>query len=126
MIPILERRRYPRFAVRLPFRLRRVAGRVESQAGTLVSNDVSKTGLRFTTERHIPPGQSIEVELTLAGYGPGGDDLQILGTGYIVRAEESAEPGKYQMAAVFDELPSDNDPGWNQLAKALHDPPFTE
>jgi len=91
----------------------------------LVSNDVSKTGLRFSTERQIPPGQSIEVELTLAGYGPGGDDLHILGTGYIVRSEESEEPGRFQMAAAFDELPSDNDPGWNQLAEVLDDPPIS-
>ena len=41
MVPILERRRYPRFAVRLPFRLKRVEGKVEAQSGTLISKDVS-------------------------------------------------------------------------------------
>jgi hypothetical protein len=122
MTPSLERRRYPRFAVRLPFRLRRVSGGAVALGGTLLSNDVSKTGLSFTIDDPMELGQSIEVELTLTGYGPDGNDLQVRGTGYIVRAYADPVAGKYHLAATFDELPSNDELGWKQLAAALKEP----
>jgi hypothetical protein len=117
-----ERRRYPRFTVGLPLRLRRVAGKVELEPAALLTKDVSKAGLCFLTRRHLEPGQSIEVEVTLAGRGPKGKDVNILGAGYIVRVEASHEPGWYQLAAAFDEPPSGRGPGWHQLATAFDEP----
>jgi len=116
-----ERRRYPRFAVSLPFRLRLAAGKDDSGVATLLTRDISKAGLCFLAPRRPEPGESIKVEVTLAGYGPRGKDVNISGMGYIVRAEAGDEPGWYRVAAEFDETSPGQDPGWNQLAAALEE-----
>jgi hypothetical protein len=119
MASMLGRRRYPRYMVQLPLRLKRVAGNVEPTPMILHTRDISKTGLRFDAKRRIEPGQSIEVEVILAGCGPDGKDTQVSGTGYIVRVEDCDESGLYQLAAIFDEGHSTEEPGWNQLAAAF-------
>lgn len=101
-----ERRRYPRYIVRLPLRLQLVAGKAEPEVTTLLTKDVSRTGLCFSAPRRLEMGQSIQVEVTLVGCGPRGKDVHISGAGYIVRAKADEEPGWYQLAAAFDEPPS--------------------
>ena len=125
MTEMLERRRYPRFAVRLPSLLtvRRLADKAERQTVIQFSEDVSNTGLCFTAKRRIDPGLSIEAEVILLGHGPGGSDLHISGAGYIVRAEECDESGWFRMAATFDEPPAGAALGWNQLTATFNDPP---
>jgi hypothetical protein len=121
VIPVFDRRRYRRFVVSLPFELRRVAGIPEREIMTLISHDISNSGLKFTSPRRIEPGLSIEVEVKLVGHGPAGNDLHVSGMGYIVRIEIGAQPGRYQLAAAFDEMPRGDQPGWNQLAAAFDD-----
>ena len=123
MTQALERRRHPRFAVRLPFLLKRIAGKVQGETRILLAKNVSKTGLSFASKRRIEPGLSIEAEVILLGYGPSGSDVHITGAGRIVRSEERDESGWYELAAAFDERPSGGAQGWNQLADAFDDPP---
>jgi len=118
MISTAERRRYPRFAVSLPFRLRLAAGKDISGVMTFLTRDISKAGLCFLAPRRPEPGQSIKVEVTLAGYGLHGKDVNISGVGYIVRAEAGGESGWYRVAAAFDETSSGQGPSWGQLAAA--------
>lgn len=120
---MFERRRYPRYTVQLPLRLRRVAGNSEPEAAILLTNDFSKTGLCFSAPRRVERGQSIQVEVILVGYGPRGKDIHVSGAGTIVRAEADNQPGWYRLAAAFDESPSDHGPGWDQLAAAFDEPP---
>jgi len=115
---MLEQRRYPRFEVRLPVQLRLLAGSDEYALGTLHTKNISKAGLCFLAPRSVEPGESIEVQVTLAGYGPQGEDLNVTGQGHIVRSEASEAPGWYQLAAAFRE-PGDS-PWWNQLATMLN------
>jgi len=122
MTQVLERRRHPRFSVRLPFLLKSVAGKAERETMILLAKNVSKTGLCFASKRRIEPGMSIEAEVVLLGYGPSGSDVHITGAGHIVRVEEREQSGWYQLAAMFDELPSGSSSGWNQLAAAFDDP----
>jgi hypothetical protein len=119
---MLERRRHPRFAVRLPFLLKSITGKVQGETRILLAKNVSKSGLCFASKRRIEPGLSIEAEVILLGYGPSGSDVHIMGAGRIVRAEERDESGWYELAATFDELPSGGAQGWNQLAAAFDDP----
>jgi PilZ domain len=114
-----EHRHYPRFAVRLPFRLRLITTSGEPKVKTLLTKNVSKAGLCFFSPLNVEPGVSIEVEVTLAGYGPKGGDLHISSVGHIVRAEAGSEPGWFQLAAAFEEPSSLS--GWNQLAEAFED-----
>jgi hypothetical protein len=63
------------------------------------------------------------VEVTLLGAGSGGDDIDIPGTGHIVRAEESDRMGWFKLAAVIDEPSSPAETGWRKLAAAFQEPP---
>jgi hypothetical protein len=114
-----ERRRHPRFTAWLPLHLKVVGGIVEPNPAPLVTQNLSKTGLCFPSPRRIEPGQSIEVEVTLLGAGPGGNNICISSTGYIVRAESTKEPGWYRLAAAFDESPSGNEQDWQKLIEAF-------
>src|SRR5665213_3257462 len=102
MTAMSERRQYPRFTVYLPLRLKVVGARVEPNPAPLLTQNLSKTGLCFSSPQRIEPGQSIEAEVTLIGVGLGGNDICITGTGYIVRAESAKKPGWYKLAAAFD------------------------
>lgn len=114
-----ERRRHPRFTAWLPLRLKVVGGILEPNPASLVTQNLSKTGLCFPSPQRIEPGKSIEVEVTLPGAGPGGNDMRISSTGYIVRAESTKEPGWYRLAAAFDESPSGDELDWQKLVAAF-------
>ena len=114
-----ERRCHPRFTAWLPLRLKVVGGLVEPDPAPLVTQNLSKTGLCFPSPQRIEPGQSIEVEVTLLGAGPGGKNMYVSGTGHIVRAESAKGPGWYRLAAAFDESPSGDEPDWQTIVAAL-------
>ena len=114
-----ERRRHPRFIAWLPLRLKAVGGIVEPNPAPLVTQNLSKAGLCFPSPQRIEPGQSIEVEVTLPGAGPGGNDICISSAGYIVRAESNKEPGWYRLAAAFEESPPGEEMDWQKLVAAF-------
>ena len=124
MAQMPERRRYPRFIVRLPFLLSigNEAVKPEPEVMILLAKDVSKTGLRFASKRRIEPGLPIVAEVVLTGHGPDRGDIHIRGIGRIVRIEDPDETGWYPLAAAFDEMPSSAAAGWSQLAAAIDDP----
>src|SRR6202171_1702791 len=113
MTSMSERRRYPRFFTWLPIRLTAVAGTIEPEPITLITQNISKAGLCFPAPRRIEPGQAIEVEVTLAGLGRDGKDSHISGAGSVVRIEPGTKPGWYKLAAEFYELPGDDERGWH-------------
>ncbi len=115
-----ERRRHPRFTAWLPLRLKGVGGLAEPDPPHLVTQNLSKTGLCFPSPRRIEPGESIEVEVTFLGAGPGGNNICISSTGYVVRAESTQNQGWYKLAAAFDESPSGEDLDWQKLVAAFY------
>lgn len=124
MTSIAERRRYPRFTVWLPLRLTAVAGKIEPEPVTLLTQNISKAGVCFPAPRRIEPGQLVEVEVSIAGIGPGGSNVLISGAGYIVRVEFGIKPGWYKLAAAFGEPPNVDEPGWHNLAAEFEKPPL--
>jgi len=114
-----ERRRHPRFTAWLPLRLKVVGGIVQPDPAPLLTQNLSRTGLCFPAPQRIEPGQSIEVEVTLLGAGPDGNNLYISGAGYIVRAESAKKSGWYRLAATFDESPSGDELEWQKLVAAV-------
>jgi hypothetical protein len=88
---------------------------VEPDPASLVTQNLSKTGLCFPSPQRIEPGQSIEVEVTFVGAGLDGRNVSVSGTGYIVRVESSKTPGWYRLAAAFDESPSGDELDWQKL-----------
>jgi hypothetical protein len=114
-----ERRRHSRYNAWLPLLLKAIGGIVQREPPHLVTQNLSKSGLCFPSPQHIAPGQSIEVEVTLLGADLGGLNINISGTGYIVRAEPAKQPGWYKLAAAFDEPPSDDEIKWQKLIAAF-------
>jgi hypothetical protein len=114
-----ERRRHPRFDAWLPLHINAVGGIVDPDPAPLLTLNLSKAGLCFHLPQRIEPGQSIVVEVTLLGAGPGGNNIFISSTGYIVRAEPAKREGWYKLAATFDESPSDDKFDWQKLVAAI-------
>src|ERR1700741_2753590 len=57
-----EQRESPRASLRLPLRLRSIAGRAEDFPITLVTRDISSTGVFFLCPRKLGLGTQIELE----------------------------------------------------------------
>src|SRR5216683_6130369 len=60
-----EQREDPRASLRLPLRLRGVAGRPEDFPITLVTRDISSTGVFFLCPRKLPLDTVVELEVVL-------------------------------------------------------------
>jgi hypothetical protein len=120
---MLERRRYPRFSAWLPLQVTAAAGKIDPAPITVLTQNLSKVGVCFTTPENIEPGESIEVEVKLIGAGPNGTDVRVAAGGRVVRVEARNKQGWHKIAASFGEPPTGNEPGWHKLAASFDEPP---
>ena len=123
MTSVPERRRYPRFLAWLPLRVIAVGGKPEPRPLTLLTQNISKTGLCFPAPDRIELGQFIQVEIILRGSGPDHKDIRISNEGCVVRIEPGRRPGWYRLAAVFDEPGAGDKPNWNELVAHFENGP---
>lgn len=99
-----ERRRYPRASLSLPLRLTRIGDAVQMVPVTLVTRNISSSGVYFLAPREIAPGTAIELEVALVERPTGFGSVQMCTAAHIVRAEETNEPGWRGYAASFDDF----------------------
>jgi len=99
-----ERRRSPRACLSLPLRLIRVGATREPVPVTLVTRDISSSGIYFLAPREIEPGTAIELEVALVDRPLGYGRVQMCTAAHIVRTEESSMPGWKGYAASFDDF----------------------
>jgi hypothetical protein len=104
-----ENREYPRASLRLPLRLRGVAGRVEDFPITLVTRDISSSGVFFLCPRKLALDTQIELEVVLVSRPMGRGNVVIVSKARVTRLEPAAMPGWFGIAASFDELEFDRD-----------------
>jgi hypothetical protein len=104
-----EQREYPRASLRLPLRLRSVNGRAEDFPITLVTRDISSSGVFFLCPRNLPPETSIELEVVLVSRPMGRGNVVIVSKARVARTEPAAMPGWFGIAASFDDLEFDRD-----------------
>ena len=104
-----EHREYPRASLRLPLRLRGVAGRPEDFPITLVTRDISSTGVFFLCPRKLPLETVVELEVVLVSRPMGRGNVVIVSKARVTRLEPAAMPGWFGIAASFDELEFDRD-----------------
>ena len=97
-----ERRHCARAFLRLPMRLTQVEGLAESHPVTLVTRDISASGIYFLAPRRIEPGTSIELEVALVERPMGQGTVRMSTAAHIIRADETANPGWHGLAARFD------------------------
>ncbi|HXA78250.1 MAG TPA: PilZ domain-containing protein [Candidatus Acidoferrales bacterium] len=99
-----ERRRYPRASLSLPLRLTRIGSAVEPIPVTLVTRNISSSGVCFLAPREIEPGTPIELEVALVDRPLGFGRVQMCTAAHIVRAEDTDTPGWRAYAASFDDF----------------------
>jgi hypothetical protein len=104
-----EHREYPRASLRLPLRLRGIAGRAEDFPITLVTRDISSSGVFFLCPRKLSSGSQIELEVVLISRPMGRGNVVIVTKARVTRVEPAAMPGWFGIAASFDELEFDRD-----------------
>jgi hypothetical protein len=106
-----EHREYPRATLKLPLRLRAVEGLVEEFPITLVTRDISSTGVFFLAPKHLPMGTSIEIEIVLVSRPMGCGNVVIATRATVRRVESAAIPKWFGIAASFDDLQFGRDDG---------------
>jgi hypothetical protein len=99
-----EQREYPRASLRLPLRLRGVNGRNEDFPITLVTRDISSSGVFFLCPRKIGLDTEVELEVVLVSRPMGRGNVVIVSKARVTRVEPAAMPGWFGIAASFDDL----------------------
>ncbi len=104
-----EHREYPRASLNLPLRLRSTGGVPEESPITLVTRDISSTGVYFLCPKQLALGASIELEIVLVSRPLGLGNVVVATLANVCRAEAAAMPGWYGIAAAFDDVQFDRD-----------------
>ena len=104
-----EQRQHPRAALKLPLRLRAVGGVPEEYPITLVTRDVSSTGVYFLCPKHLAVGTPIELEIVLVSKPLGLGNVVAATMAHVCRTEPAAMPGWHGVAASFDDVAFDRD-----------------
>ncbi len=99
-----ERRRNPRASLCLPLRLTRVGEVPEPIPVTLVTRNISSSGVYFLAPRDIEPGTAIELEVALVDRPLGCGRVQLCTAAHIIRSDETENPGWRGYAASFDDF----------------------
>jgi hypothetical protein len=99
-----DRRRTPRACLSLPMRLVKIGDAVEPVPVTLVTKNISSTGIYFLAPRVIEPGTAIELEVALVERPLGRGSVRLRTAAHVVRTEASEVPGWNGFAASFDDI----------------------
>jgi hypothetical protein len=106
-----EQREYPRATLKLPLRLRSVGGVAEKHPVTLVTRDISSTGVYFLSPKALATGTPVELEVILVSKPLGLGNVVLVSMARVRRTEPAAMPGWFGVAAAFDDVEFDRDDG---------------
>ena len=104
-----ELREYPRATLKLPLRLRSVDSIAEEFPVTLVTRDISSTGVFFLCPKKLAVGAQVELEIVLVSRPMGLGNVMIATPAQVRRIEPAAMPGWYGVAASFNDVHFDRD-----------------
>ncbi|MFZ0640367.1 MAG: PilZ domain-containing protein [Candidatus Acidiferrales bacterium] len=104
-----DRRRSPRAYLSLPLQLTSIEGRSEAAPITLVTKNISSSGIYFLAPRNIEPGTAIELQVALIERPLGRGSVRLKTAAHVVRMEECDVPGWFGFAASFDDIDFDRD-----------------
>lgn len=99
-----EQREYPRATLKLPLKLRSVDGVKEEFSVTLVTRDISSSGVYFLCPRDLRAGTNIELEIVLVSRPMGHGNVVLVSEAHVHRSEPAATPGWFGVAATFADL----------------------
>jgi PilZ domain len=104
-----EHREYPRATLNLPLKLSSVAGVPETFPITLVTRDISSTGVYFLCPRELPANAAIELQIVLVSRPMGQGNVVMVSLARVRRVQPAATPGWFGIAASFDDVQFDRD-----------------
>lgn len=104
-----DRRRSPRAYLSLPLQLISIAGCPEAAPVTLITKNISSTGVYFLAPRNIAPGTAIELQVSLIERPFGRGSVRLKTAAHVVRAEDCGVAGWCGFAASFDDIDFDRD-----------------
>lgn len=99
-----ERRYHPRAYLRLPLRLTHVNRRPEPLPVTLLTQNISSSGVFFLAPRNMAPGTAIELEVALIERPLGRGSVRMSTAAHVVRTMPTDTPGWHGVAATFDDF----------------------
>lgn len=106
---IENRRAYPRLPLQFPIRLKRVGEREARIAESLVTLNISSTGVCFLAPVRIEPQTPIVLEIGLTDRPRGRERVRMHTAAHVVRVDSAAKPGWHALAVTFDEITFDRD-----------------
>lgn len=104
-----ERRFHARAALQLPLRLVRVNGEQEPVSLSLLTRNISTSGVFFLSPKKLEIGTAVELEVGLIHRPLGYGNVRMATCAHVARLEESATPGWFGVGAKFDEIAFDRD-----------------
>ena len=110
-----EHRECPRATLRLPLKLRSEAGVLEPYPVTLVTRDISSSGVYFLCPKTLGAGAEIELDIVLVSRPLGYGNVVVSSRARVCRVEPANMPGWYGIAAKFEDFGFDRDdriPDW--------------
>jgi hypothetical protein len=88
---------------------------MEEYPVTLVTRDISSSGVFFLCPKTLAPGTEIELDIVLVSRPLGYGNVVVSSKAQVRRVEAANMPGWYGIAASFDDFAFDRDdqiPGW--------------
>jgi hypothetical protein len=104
-----EHREYPRASLQLPLKLHSINGIVEDFPITLVTRDISSTGVYFLCPKPLPMDALIELQIVLVSRPLGRGNVVMASHAHVRRIHPAAVPGWFGIAANFDDVSFDRD-----------------
>jgi len=104
-----EQREYPRATLKLPLQLHSVNSVPEDFPVTLVTKDISSTGVYFLSPKQLDVGSLVELEIVLVSRPMGRGNVVLITRAHVQRYEPAATPGWFGIAASFDDVQFDRD-----------------
>jgi len=105
----VEQREAPRACLRLPLKLRSVAGVLEDFQVSLVTRDVSASGVYFLCPKPLEAGAEIELDIVLVSRPLGYGNVVVSSNACVRRIEPANMPGWFGVGASFTDFAFDRD-----------------
>jgi hypothetical protein len=104
-----EQRERPRASLRLPLQLRSVGGVLEDYPVTLVTRDISSSGVFFLCPKSLAVDTEIELDIVLVSRPLGYGNVVVSSKAHVKRVEPANMPGWFGIAVSFDDFAFDRD-----------------
>jgi hypothetical protein len=105
----LEKRERPRALLQLPLKLRSVSGVMEDFPVSLVTRDISSSGVYFLCPKSLAINTAIELDIVLVSRPLGYGNVVVSSKARVRRVEPANMPGWFGIAASFEDFAFDRD-----------------